>query len=172
MDKELEYKDALAPFEDIIEQIYSPKDQDLWRWCHNPINESDFLVQAENSINVPNINIEDATFEEKVDYIERYALSAYTSPENAVAAYYEVRKVRVSRRGEQAGLKFDEQKGGHIQPIHVKPEHGVSDTPSGEHGHVNILMNKGVNPVDMVKGAPIPIVKSESQGNKDDENVF
>ena len=44
--------------------------------------------------------------------------------------------MRVSSRGEQAGLKFDEQKGGHIQPIHVKPEHGLSDTPSGKHGHV------------------------------------
>ncbi len=136
MDKELEYQDALAPFEDIIKQVYSPKDQDLWRWCHNPINESDFIVQAANPINVPNINIDDATFEEKVDYIERYALSAYTSLENTVAAYNEVREMRVSSRGEQVGLKFDEQKGGHIQPIHVKPEHGLSDTPSGKHGHV------------------------------------
>jgi hypothetical protein len=172
MDKELEYKDALAPFEEIIEQVYSPKDQDLWRWCHNPINECDFAVQAENPINVPNINIEEATFEEKVDFIERYALSAYTSPENAIAAYNEVREIRVSRRGEQAGLKFDEQKGKHIQPIHVTPEHGVSDTPSGEHGHVNILMYKGVKPEDMVEGAPTPIVKPDSQGNKDDENAL
>ena len=56
MDKELEYKDALAPFEEIIEQVYSPKDQDLWRRCHNPINECDFVVQAENPINIPNIS--------------------------------------------------------------------------------------------------------------------
>ena len=158
MDKELEYKEALSPFEEVIEQVYSPKDQNLWRWCHNPINECDFIVQAENPINVPNINIDDATFEEKVDFIGRYALSAYTSLENAVAAYNEVRGKRVSRQGEQAGMKFDEQKGGHIQPIHVTPEHGLIDTPSDEHGHVNILMYKGVNPEDMVEGTPTPIV--------------
>ena len=168
MDGELEYKEELAPFEDIIEQVYSPKDQDLWRWCHNPINECDYTVQAENPINTRNINIdEEATLEEKLAYIGRYALSAYTSLENAIAAYNEFREIRVSRRGEQAGMKFDEQKGAHVQPLHVSPEHGISDSPFGEYGHVNILTYKGVNFIDMVIGDPIPVRKSD---NKDDEN--
>lgn len=169
MDKELKYKEELAPFRDIVEQVYSPKDQELWRWCHNPINENDFVVQAENPINVPNISIEDATEEEKIDYIGRFALSAYTSQENAVAAYYEVREIRVSRRGEQAGVKFDEQKGAHVQPIHVKPEHGISDSPTGVHGHVNILTYKDVDPHDMTAGAPIPV---KPEDNINDENTL
>jgi hypothetical protein len=71
MDKELKYNEELAPFMDIVEQVYAPKDQELWRWCHNPINENDFVVQAENPINVPNINIENASNEAKIDFIER-----------------------------------------------------------------------------------------------------
>lgn len=169
MDKELKYNEELAPFMDVVEQVYAPKDQKLWRWCHNPINENDFVVQAENPINVPTISIDDATEDEKIDYIERYALSAYTSFDNAVAAYMEVREIRVSRRGEQAGVKFDEQKGGHVQPIHVKPEHGISDTPSGNHGHVNVLTYKDVNPQDMASGDPVPV---EPHDNNNEGNAL
>lgn len=167
MCKELEYNEELAPLMDVVDQVYSPKDQDLWRWCHNPIDECDFIVQAENPINVPNICIEEASQEEKIDFIERYAISAYTTLDNAVAAYNKVREIRIKRRGELAGPKFDEQKGGHVQPIHVTSEHGISDTPSGEHGHVNILTYKGVNPMDMATGDPVPVRK---QDNINDEN--
>lgn len=172
MDKELEYQDELSLFMDVVEKVYAPKDQQLWRWCHYPIGEDDFVVQAENPLNVPNISIDDATEEEKVDYIERYALSAFNSFDNAVSAYLEIREHRVARRGEQEGTKFDNQKGGHVQPLHVKPEHGVSDNPSGAHGHVNILMYKDVDPHDMVDGNPVPIVKQDNQDNNIDGNAL
>jgi len=172
MDNELEYQDELTPFMDVVERIYAPKDQQVWRWCHYPVDGDDYVVQAENPLNVPNIVIDDATEEEKIDYIERYALSAFTTLDNAVAAYLEIRERRVAKKGEQEGIKFDNQKGGHVQPIHVKPEHGVSDNPSGEHGHVNILTYKGVNPKDMAVGDPIPIVKQDSQDNKNDGNAL
>lgn len=168
MEKDLEYVEKLAPFMDVVEQSYSPKDQDLWRWCHNPLNERDFIVQAENPINVPNINIDDATREEKLNYIGKHALSAFTSPENAIAAYNKERDGRVVKRGEKAGLKFDEQKGGHIQPIHVTSEQGISSEPSGEYGHVNILTFKGINPMDMATGEPVPV----NLDNNSDENAL
>lgn len=169
MDKELKYNEALAPFLDIVEQVYAPKDQELWRWCHNPINENDFVVQAENPINVSNINIESASDEDKIEYIKRYALSAYTTYGNAVAAYMENREVRVGRRGEQDGVKFDEQKGAYVLQIHVKPEHGICDNPSEGHGHVNILTYKDVNPQDMATGDPIPV---KPQDNNNEENAL
>jgi hypothetical protein len=81
----------------------------------------------------------------------------------------EVRGIRISRRGEQAGVKFDEQKGAHVQPIHVKPEHGLSDSPSGEHGHVNVLTYKDVNPQDMATGDPIPVKPCD---NNNEENTL
>ena len=83
----LKYQVELTGCENVISQNYSGKEQDLYRWAHNPIEGRDFQVQAQNPLNVPEIDISSASDDEKLSRVGKYALSCFLTESDASKVY-------------------------------------------------------------------------------------
>lgn len=151
----LKYQAELTGCENVIFQNYSGKELDLYRWAHNPIEGKDFEVQAQNPLNVPAIEISSASDEDKLARVGKYALSCFLTEADASKVYLDQREKRSSRRS-NAGSKFDEQKGGHIQKIHITPQDGLCSEPN-EVSHVNFLEYESTDVSLLSIGEPIKI---------------
>lgn len=161
----LAHNDYLEPFLDVIEEEYKPMDISLYRWVHNPLNSDDFkpqIYQESNPVSPEDVKVPPADASKAVilEYTDRFTLSNYTTPENAINEWVNTIKRRTKGKSEakkQAIIeKWKKAKGQYVVKVDYTQETAIIG-PQDDSIHKQAFLFEGVAGASLIDKAFQPI---------------
>jgi hypothetical protein len=142
---------------DVIDAKYEAKDVSLYRWSHNPLVDDDNLPQIFQELDSRSVDdllvpALDDPIEVKEEYVSKFTLSCFDTPENAEKLYHRLTEKRSAERIK----KFEEQKGNYIVKVDIKKDNALKDA-TRDNGHTQILLREGVRIDDLIDNDFRPI---------------
>ncbi len=156
----------LEPYLDVIEKEYKSEDVTLYRWMHCPPIPDDFkpqIFQENNPIGVDDLACPDADApdEVKLEYVGRFTLSGFVTPEDAVDEWKRnlckrTEKVKDVEKKRQKTEKWIADKGQYVYKVDYTVDSAMVG-PQNDGIHKQAFLFEGVDPETLIDSAFKPI---------------
>ena len=162
----LAYSQNLEPYLDVIGKEYKSEDVTLYRWMHFPPIPDDFkpqIFQENNPIGVDDLACPDADApdEVKLEYVGRFTLSGFVTPEDAVDEWKRnlskrTEKVKDVDKKRQKTEKWIADKGQYVYKVDYTVDTALVG-PQSDGIHKQAFLLEGVDPETLIDSAFKPI---------------